>query len=189
MKRGNAEVTSPIADVLERRADVAFVSGVGAPIAKMRSYELFGEPLCAVVRRDHRLAHAATVTPSELSGEIVWNSLSAPVARHYLAIRDLLEEEGAHVQFRELTFHGSPDALELSFDKGVYVDGASVIAHSLPLITLADEYVAVPVEGCGQLVHRMVCREDDDNPGLDDFVKAVLGIVEHADMSLYWARV
>ena len=51
--------------------------------------------LPAVVRKGHRLSGSPSIAPADLSGEVVWGSFAAPVARHYLAIKDLLEERGA----------------------------------------------------------------------------------------------
>lgn len=182
----NASVISPVADVLEGGADVAVVSDKGIAIADLSDAPLFEEPLCAVVRRGHRLASLKSASPSDLAGEVVWASFAAPVARHYLAVRDLLEERGAEAQFAELPFHGTPSALELSFERGVYVDGAGVIEHSLSFMSLSKEFTVVPLSGDATLNHRALYREGEARSAVRAFVDALKDAVSDADMSLYW---
>lgn len=186
LRVSNAGVSSPVSDVLEGRADVALVSDRKRLIAGAASRDLFEEPLAVVMRSDHPLAAKGSIAPLDLRGETVWYSLAAPVARHYLTIQDLLVERGADALFCELPFNGQPDTLELTFERGVYVDGAGVVRHSLPLIALESEYVIRPLASDARLQNRVIYREHDENPAVQVFVDELVATVAQVDMSLYW---
>lgn len=182
----NAGPASPLSDVANGLVDVALVSGNGTEFGGVDAEFLFEEPLWAVVRRDHRLAARRQIEPKDLAGEMVWCSHEAPVARHYLGIQGMLEHLDVEADFVELPFNDSADALVLDFDRGVYLDGAGVIAHSLSLLSLASDYLALPLAGDIKLQHCALYRKGCDNPATAEFLQELKAVLSHTDMSLYW---
>lgn len=182
----NVGPTSPIADVVHDVVDIALFSGNHREINDASVLPLFKEPLWAVMKRNHRLSTRRKIKPNDLIGDLIWCSHEAPVARHYLDIQDILEKAGVEADFMELPFNGSPDVMELNFHKGIYVDGAGIIAHSLSKLSLSNEYIAIPISDCSQLQHLAICKDSNPNPAIIEFIEELQRVLSDIDMSLYW---
>lgn len=177
----------PLQLIENHESDICLEAVLEKSFEGLNARLIFREPLMAVVSRFSSLASKDALKTEDLTKHIVMYSAAEPVYDHYRVIQKLLLNHGAKPSFIERPYFGAPDLFELNFENEIYVDGAGVILHSLPLISLKRDYSVIPFEGEKlNLKHYAIWNREGSDPACEDFVDALQATAKSVDMSEYW---